>query len=105
MSWPRRSDGTQLWERFEKEFDQVVKERGRRGSSRVTQIGGSTEREATVITDLQLHVGGKDTQLAQAHFYSRLVGDDHSYGLLGMDVLSQAAEVTIDFRSMTLTLH
>jgi hypothetical protein len=97
--------GTELWERFGREFEPLVKTRGRAGSARVTQVGGATDRVTTVIPDLHLRVGGKETVLPQAQLFSRPVGDDHFYGLLGMDVLSQADEVTIDFRSMKLTLH
>jgi hypothetical protein len=97
--------GTQLWERFGKDFETLVKERGRKGSVRVTQIGGATDRDIVVISGMQLNVGGKDTTLPEGKLFSRPVGDDRFHGLLGMDVLSQASEVTIDFRSMTLTLR
>jgi hypothetical protein len=97
--------GTQLWERFGKDFEAVVKERGRPGSVRVTQFGGASERAVVIIPETQLKVGGKDTKLEEGRIFSRPVGDDRFHGLLGMDVLSQAAEVTIDFRSMTSTLR
>jgi hypothetical protein len=97
--------GTQLWERFGKDFESLVKEQGRKSSVRVTQIGGATDRDILVIAGLQLKVGGKDTTLPEGKLFSRPVGDDRFHGLLGMDVLSQATEVTIDFRSMALTLR
>jgi hypothetical protein len=97
--------GTQLWERFGKDFEPLVKERGRKGSVRVTQIGGATDRDVVLIPGMRLKVGGKDTNLGEGKLFSRPVGDDRFHGLLGMDVLSQAADVTIDFRSMTLTLR
>ena len=92
--------GTQLWERFGKDFESLVKERGQ-----VTQIGGATDRDIIVIPGMQLKVGGKDTTVPEGKLFSRPVGDDRFHGLLGMDLLSQATEVTIDFRSMTLTLR
>ena len=94
-----------MWERFGKDFEAVVKERGRPGSVRVTQFAGASERAVVIIPETQLKVGGKDTKLAEGRIFSRPVGDGRFHGLLGMDVLSQAAEVTIDFRSMTLTLR
>jgi hypothetical protein len=97
--------GTQLWERFGREFDALVKEHGRKGSATVTQFGGSAEREIILVPDVRLNVGGRAATLAQGKLFSKPVGDDRFHGLLGMDVLSQATEVTIDFRSMTLTLH
>jgi aspartyl protease len=97
--------GTQLWERFGRDFKPLVEERGRPGSARVTQIGGATDRAVTVIPDLRLDVGGRSAVLPHAQLFSRPVGDDRFHGLLGMDVLSQAMDVTIDFQSMKLTLH
>lgn len=97
--------GTQLWERFGKDFPTLLAERGTRGSVRVTQMGGATEREVVTIPDVRLTAGGMPARLERAHVFSKPVGDDRFHGLLGMDVLSQAREVTLDFRSMTLTLR
>ena len=97
--------GTQLWERFGKDFEALVKERGRKGSVRVTQIGGATTRDVILIPGIRLNVGGKDTSLAEGRLFSRPVGDDRFHGLLGMDILSQATEVAFDFQSMTLNLR
>jgi hypothetical protein len=92
--------GTQLWERSEG-LRPLVKERGRKGSARVT---------ALAITDTYRHPrhaahGRREDNLPGRKLFSRPVGDDRFHGLLGMDVLSQATEVTIDFRSMILTLR
>jgi hypothetical protein len=97
--------GTQFWERFGKDFAALVNERGSAGTVRVTQIGGANDRDTVVIPDVHLGVGGKDAVLAQANIFSKPVGDSRHYGLLGMDVLGQAHDVSIDFRSMTLRLH
>ena len=97
--------GTQLWERFGRDFAALVKERGRRGMQRITQVGGVSEREIIVIPELVLRVGGLDGRLQPANLFSRPVGDDRRHGNLGMDVLSQATGVAIDFQSMSLTLE
>jgi hypothetical protein len=97
--------GTQLWERFGRDFSPLVKERGRTSTQRVNQIGGSNEHEVTVISELPLRVGGRDVVLKPAIIFSRPVGDQRRHGNLGMDLLSQAAGVTIDFGSMSLTLR
>ncbi len=97
--------GTQLWERFGKDFAPMIKERGRPGSAHVRQFGGASDHDIVIIPDVRLNVGGKDTTLAEGQIFSRPVGDDRNHGLLGMDVLSQADEVTIDLRSMTLVLR
>jgi hypothetical protein len=97
--------GTQLWDHFGNDFELLVKGRGRKGNARVTQIGGATDHEIIVIPDMRLNVGGRDVNLKEGKLFSRPVGDDRFHGLLGMDVLSQADDVSIDFRSMRLTLR
>jgi hypothetical protein len=62
--------GTQLWERFGRDFESVVKERGRPGSVRVTQFGGASERAVVIIPETQLKVGGKNTTLAEGRVFS-----------------------------------
>jgi hypothetical protein len=96
---------TQLWERFARDFPLLLKERGSQGTKRITQIGGSNERDVTVVPDVRLRVGGFETALRSANVFSKPVGNDSYHGNLGMDLLSQAAEVTIDFKSMSLALH
>jgi hypothetical protein len=96
--------GTQLWARFGKEFESRVREHGRPGTVRVTQIGGDMERPVTLIPDVRLIAGGMETVLPEAHLFAKPVGDDQFHGLLGMDVLSQAGTVQIDFKKMTLVL-
>lgn len=97
--------GTQLWPRFGDDFEPLIRRRGTRGTVRVTQIGGSSDRDVMVVPDVRLRVGGKDVRLARGNVFARPIGDDRFHGLLGMDVLSQAASVSIDFRSMTLMLR
>lgn len=96
--------GTQLWERFQRDFTALVSERGKKGTVRVTQFGGSNDREVMVLPELALRIGGFDALLKPANVFSRPVGDDRWHGNLGMDVLSQAEQVIIDFRSMSVTL-
>lgn len=95
--------GTQLWARFGSDFPALMK-RGIAGKKRVTQVGGSNEREVVILSQIQLRVGGLETALKDVPVFSKPVGDDFHYGLLGIDVISQAHEVRVDFRSMTLQL-
>jgi hypothetical protein len=71
----------------------------------VTQIGGSNDRDVVVLPEVRLRVGRFDTVLRPANIFSKPVGDDRLHGNLGMDLLSQAAEVTLDFQSMVLSLR
>jgi hypothetical protein len=96
--------GTQLWERFTRDFPQVVRE-GRKSSQSVEQIGGSGERQVVVIPAMVLRVSGFDGALQPANVFSKPVGNDFQHGNLGLDVLSQAAEVSMDFRTMSVRVR
>ena len=95
---------TQLWERFRRDFPALVAQ-GRSDTRRVTQIGGANDRDVTILPGIRLRVGGIDARLEPAVLFSKPVGDDRHHGNLGMDILRQASEVAIDFRSMSLTLR
>ena len=95
---------TQLWQRFARDFQELAAT-GRKGTRVVHQIGGAVEREIITIPELRLRVGGFDSVLRPANIFSKPVGNDFQHGNLGMDVLSQAAEVMIDFRTMSLTVR
>jgi len=95
---------TQLWSRFSEDYASLLKEHGTRLTRKVTQIGGSQERDIVSLPELQLKVGGFGTVLKPAQVFSKPVGNDSLYGLLGMDLLTQASTVSLDFRSMTVRL-
>ena len=75
------------------------------GSQRIHQIGQTNERAAISIPELKFEVGGFSAVLKPARLFSKPVGNDFQHGLLGMDVLSQANEVVLDFRAMTVVLR
>jgi hypothetical protein len=88
-----------------REVSRLVAERGTKSSARLTQIGGAVDHPTTVIPELRLGVGGTEVTLAKVHLFSPPVGNDSSYGLLGVDVFANAREVTIDFRAMRLIVR
>ena len=96
--------GTQLWSRFSEDYASLLKDHGTKSTRKVTQMGGSQERDIVSLPELQLKVGGFDTVLKPAQVFSKPVGNDSRYGLLGMDLLSEARKVEVDFRSMTVSL-
>jgi hypothetical protein len=96
--------GTQLWERFARDFPELASA-GSKSTRVVHQIGGAVEREILAIPELHLRIGGFDSVLRPANIYSKPVGNSLQHGNLGMDILSQAAEVMIDFRTMSLTVR
>jgi tetratricopeptide (TPR) repeat protein len=95
---------TQLWSRFSKDYAALLKEQGTKSTRKVTEMGGSQERDIIALPELQLRVGGFDTVLKPAQVFSKPVGNDSRYGLLGLDLLTQARKVRVDFRSMSVQL-
>lgn len=96
--------GSQLWTRFANDFPTLVKQRGTESKQVIKQVGGANERATIVLPELQLRIGGLNTALRHAQVFSKPVGDDFNHGLIGMDLLSQAREVRMDFVSMTIEL-
>jgi hypothetical protein len=96
--------GSQLWTRFADDFAALLKKHGTKSSRQVAMVGGSNEKETVELPQMQLRAGGLNTTLRPAEVFFKPVGDDFHHGLLGMDVLSQAREVRIDFVSMRLDL-
>lgn len=96
--------GSQFWTRFARDFDALVKQQGVKSSQKVTMVGGSNVRETITLPEMRFRVGGLSTTLQPAPIFSKPVGDDFHHCLLGLDVLSQAKEVRMDFRSMMLQL-
>jgi hypothetical protein len=97
--------GSQLWSRFADAFPALLRERGIKSKKQVSEVGGSNQRDTIEIPEMKLRVGGLDATLRPARVYSKPVGNEFHYGHLGMDVLSQAREVSLDFASMTFALR
>ena len=74
-----RQSETQLWSRFKVDFPSVE------------------------LHHFTFEIGGFRALLVPARLFPKPVGNEFQHGLLGMDVLSQPAEVLVDFRTMTLT--
>ncbi len=97
--------GTQLWERFAQDFAALVDEHGRPSTIEVIQIGGAAVRPVVVVPDIPLQVGGLEMLLSPANVFSQPVGNRRQHGLLGKDVFGQADEITLDFRTMPVTMR
>ena len=96
--------GTQLWERFARDFPDVAAQ-GRKSTKRLSQIGGSAEHQIVVVPQILLRIGSFGSVLQPANIFSSPVGNSFQHGNLGVDVLSQAADVSIDFRAMSLAIR
>jgi hypothetical protein len=68
---------------FSNEFAALVKERGSRTSKRVTQIGGSKDRDVIGLPELRLRIGGLEAALRPANVFAKPVGNEFQHGLLG----------------------
>lgn len=98
---------TDLWPVFATEFASVISESGKKESKRLSGVGQSVEVAAITLPELTLRVGGLDKVLRPAHVLLEQTDPDSRWyhGRLGLDVLRQARFVSLDFKSMTLTLE
>jgi hypothetical protein len=92
---------------FAKEFASIVKESGRDEPARVTGISGSVEVDAITLPELTLRVGGFDAVLRPAQVLLKETTSDSRWwhAWIGLDMVDQARRVTLDFKSMRLTLE
>lgn len=95
------SDLSSLAHRFAERYPQLLKASGKPGTRFAGGAGGSTNLEATILPEVALRVGDFAAAIRPAYVLAKDIGSD---GSIGMDVLTQAREVTIDFRAMRLTL-
>jgi predicted aspartyl protease len=92
---------------FAREFAAFVNEAGKKGSQRVTGVGGSVDVETIRLPELRLRINGSEVALSPAEVLLRETASGLSWSHVwaGMDLLNQARVVTLDFKSMTLTLE
>jgi hypothetical protein len=97
---------TDLWPKFADVAKDLIRKSGSRESHTVTGVGGSQKFEATSIPKVILQLGGKFVTLQPAHVLEtqQRAQTRWFYGNLGIDVLGQAHEVALDFRTMTIGL-
>ena len=96
---------TDLYRRFAKEFAGLVKETGRSGTTHRVAVGGTLDLDSIILPELSLRIAGFGATLRPADLLQNDVGSEWHYGNLGLDLLSQARVITLDFRSMTLALE
>jgi hypothetical protein len=96
---------TDLWPPFAKRFRAVTVGR-ERSRHRISGVGQDVDVDAMVVDRLALAIGGRTVTLAPADVYleKTLPNSERYYGNVGMDLLRQANQVTLDFRAMRLTL-
>jgi hypothetical protein len=98
---------TRVLSLFAKEFASFINEFGRKGSDRVTGVGGSLEVDVITLPELALRISGFAAVLAPAQVLLKDTTSDsrwwHVWG--GLDLLNQARVVTVDLKSMRLDLE
>lgn len=96
-----------LWPLFAKEFADTVGTRGKKSSRRVTGVGGSVRVEEIRFPAIALRMGAFETFLRPAHILLKQTASTSQWyhGSIGLDVLSQAHRVGIDFKSLFLVLE
>jgi Aspartyl protease len=95
---------TQLWQRFADDFPERMAT-GTTSTKHVEEIGGARDEPIVALPALPLTLGGFSTTLKPADVFLKPIGDEFHHGNVGMEVLSRASAVTIDFRAMRLVVR
>jgi clan AA aspartic protease (TIGR02281 family) len=94
-----------LFEKFAKAFPDLVGESGKPGTRRFWGAGGEAEVPATTLPEVTLRLGSFPVALRPVDIIATEPDSEHHDGRMGLDALSQASRVTIDFKAMKLTLE
>ena len=100
------AETTDLWPKFADVAADLIRKSGSNEVHPVIGVGGEQKFEATSIPKVTLQLGGKSVSLQPAHVLKTQQQSISQwyYGNLGNDLLGQAHNVSIDFRTMTLGL-
>lgn len=96
---------THLYPRFKTDFPTLVNEFGQPGTTRAVGAAGTVDLDSISLPEVNLRIGGFGAVLRPAPVLREEVGSKWHYGNLGLDLLSQARVVTLDFRTMSLGLE
>jgi hypothetical protein len=95
------ADSSLFFQRFARQFPNIIRASGTPGTKWLGGAGGAADASATVLPEIAVRLGGLMTTLRPAYVLAKDVDSD---GTVGMDILSQAREVLLDFQLMRLTL-
>ena len=100
------SSKTYLTQRFAHQFPDVIEVGGKEASVRLRGIGGATEVRVITVPEITFSVGGSDLAIRPAKVLPKdeRVDRDWYDVWLGMDLLGQMREVTMDFNFLTFSL-
>jgi hypothetical protein len=94
-----------MWPLFVRDFPALYRD-ARHGSEHYDGATGSAAIDALYLPELQLKIGGFPIAFrnAPALVAYTVTASNWHYGWLGMDLLNQAREVTLDFPAMRIEL-
>ena len=100
------SSKTYLTQRFAQQFPDVIEVSGKEASVQLRGVGGSTEVSVITVPAIKFSVGGSDLVMRPAQVLPKdeRVDRDWYHVWLGMDLLGQTREVSLDFKSLTFSL-
>jgi hypothetical protein len=93
------------WPTFAKQFPGLLQE-AIKGSRELVGLSGTGKVDAAILPELRMMVANIPIVLRPAPVLLATTGSasDWHYGTIGMDLLNQAQEVTLDFKAMTLVM-
>ena len=100
------SDRTFLTERFARQFPDVIEAGGKEAPARFRGVGGSNDVRVVTVPEVKFSFAGGEMILHPALALPKDERVDRGWYdvWLGMDVLGQAREVSLDFKSLTFSL-
>jgi hypothetical protein len=100
------SSRSYLTQRFAQQFPEVIQADGKEAPARLRGIGGSTAVSVITVPEIKFSAGGFDLIMRPAQVLPKDERVDRGWYhiWLGMDLLGQAREVSLDFNSLTFSL-
>jgi hypothetical protein len=98
---------TEIWPPFARRFAAFVTRAGVKGTRVESGYGGEVKIDEMVMPELSIRIGGLDVSLRPAHVLltETVPSSKWYFARLGLDALSLGRRVTIDFRSLTLSIE
>jgi hypothetical protein len=97
---------TYLTQRFVRQFPEAAEAGAKEESARLRGVGGSTEVGVITFPEIKISVGGSELIMRPAQVLPKdeRVDRDWYDVWLGMDLLGQSREVSLDFKSLRFSL-
>jgi len=99
-------DDSEFWLRFANDFPSLM-DKGTSGSRQLTGFAGSSSFDALILPTLSFQVAGLQATLRDVPVLHKksVPASAFHHGRLSLDVLHQAREVTLDLKSLRLSLR